>query len=210
MAAKDSGISQAQDVHWVKGKNMAAMTDNGGGRRGISWRVLGWGGAALLLLLPLAAMQFSDEMNWTAFDFIFLSTLLGAIGLGVELAARKSGSIAYRIGTAVALAAACLLLIVNGAVGIIGSEQGDANLLYLGVIALAFVGAIVARFRASGMAWAMATAALAVLLVPVIAAIFGLASPASMWAPEVPASSFFFAGMWLLSAALYRKAARQG
>ena len=34
------------------------------------WRLTLWGGVLCLLLLPLIAMQFSKEVNWTASDFV--------------------------------------------------------------------------------------------------------------------------------------------
>ena len=92
-------------------------------------------------------MRFTDEVDWTAFDFVFMAALLGGVGLGLELAVRKTRNVAYRMAACAALAAAFLLIWINGAVGIIGSEQEDANLLYGGVLGVALIGAAAARFR---------------------------------------------------------------
>jgi hypothetical protein len=154
-------------------------------------------------------MQFTDEVAWTAFDFAFMAALLGGVGLGLELAVRITGNAAYRTAAGAALAATFLLIWINGAVGIIGSEQEDANLLYGGVLAVAFIGAIVARFQPAGMALAMSATALAQALVPVIASTLGPDSKASVWSPEVPVLTGFFAALWLLSGWLFRKAAQQ-
>jgi hypothetical protein len=178
---------------------MMAGTENKPAGRGLPWRMIGWGGAALLLLLPLVT-----GAAWSLFDFLFLGALLGGAALGLELAARK-GNAAYRMGAGLALAAGVLLLVVNGAVGIIGNEHEAANLLFLAVIALALVGALVAMFRPKGMAWAMGAAALAQLSVPVVARLLWPEAP--VWAPEVIGSTILFAGIWLVSAALFRKAA---
>ena len=62
-----------------------------------------------------------------------------------------------------------LLVWVNGAVGIIGSENNDANLMYFGVISIGIIGAIIARLQPLGMARALFVTALAQALVPVIA-----------------------------------------
>jgi hypothetical protein len=190
-------------------QRMAGNTENGSGRRGSRWRIAAWAVAALLLLLPLVAMQFTDEVAWTAFDFAFMGALLGGIGLGFELAVRKTGNAAYRTAAGVALAAAFLLIWINGAVGIIGSEEEDANLLYGGVAAVALIGAIVAGFRPAGMALAMSATALTQALVPVIASTFVPGSKPLVWSPEVLVLTGFFIALWLISAWLFRKAARE-
>lgn len=47
-----------------------------------------WSFAALLLLLPLVAMQVTDAVNWGPEDFLAAAGLIGGAGLGVELAVR--------------------------------------------------------------------------------------------------------------------------
>ena len=42
---------------------MAASAERGGGWRRRRWRIAAWTGAALMLLLPSVAMQFTDEVN---------------------------------------------------------------------------------------------------------------------------------------------------
>ena len=170
-----------------------------GGRRVNPWRMAGWGLAALLLLLPLVAMQFTAEVDWTGSDFVFAGLLIGGVGLALELAVRMSHNRAYRAGAGAALAAAFMIVWANGAVGMIGSEDNPYNLLFLGVIGLALIGSVAARFRAGGMAVAMAVAAAAHLAV----ALGGL--PTDRHGALVSAA---FAGLWLLSTALFRKAAR--
>ncbi|HKG74053.1 MAG TPA: hypothetical protein VKA79_07430 [Aestuariivirgaceae bacterium] len=186
---------------------MAGNAVNIGPRRWGRWRIAALAVAALLLLLPLAAMQFTDEVDWTALDFVFMGALLGAVGLGAELAVRKTRNVAYRMGACAALAAAFLLIWINGAVGIIGSEQEDANLLYGGVLGVALIGATAARFRPAGMALAMSATAFAQALVPLAASTFGLSSNALVWSPEVLVISGFFVALWLISAWLFWKGA---
>ena len=61
---------------------------------------------AFILLVPLVAMQISDEVAWGVADFVLAGALLGGTGLLLELAVRKPGNIAYRAGaTAIGLAA---------------------------------------------------------------------------------------------------------
>ena len=51
-------------------------------------RILGWGAAGLILLAPLVAMQFTDEVNWTATDFAFMGGLLAGFGMAEEIMLR--------------------------------------------------------------------------------------------------------------------------
>ncbi|HEV3377537.1 MAG TPA: hypothetical protein VG126_09695 [Thermoleophilaceae bacterium] len=62
---------------------------------------------ALILLLPLAAMQMTDEVDWGVADFVLAGALLGGTGLLLQrLAARKAGNIAYgAVATAIGVAA---------------------------------------------------------------------------------------------------------
>ena len=75
---------------------------------------------AFILLLPLLAMQITDEVVWTLGDFAVAGALLVGTGLIYELVARKIDNIAYRAAIGVALLAALLLVWVELAVGIIG------------------------------------------------------------------------------------------
>jgi CDP-diglyceride synthetase len=154
---------------------MAKVIERGRGPN--PWRIAGWGIAALLLLLPLVAMQFTHEVNWTAFDFMFAAVMIGAVGIAFELTVRATRNNAYRGALAIALAAAFLLIWINGAVGIIGDEDNPLNLLYIGVIAIAFGGMAIARFRAKGAARAMTMAAIANAAVGILAVVAGRNEP---------------------------------
>ena len=123
----------------------------------------------IILLLPLIAMQYTDEVGWDLADFVVAGVLLFGTGLAYELMARKGGTVAYRAAVGIALATVFLLVWVNGAVGIIGSENNDANLMFFGVLAVGIIGAIIARLQPLGMARALFVTALAQALVPVIA-----------------------------------------
>lgn len=133
------------------------------------WRIVGWGMAAFLLLLPFVAMQFTDAVDWSAGDFIFAGVMFAIVGGVLEVAVHSSDRIAYRLGTGVALLAGLLLVWINGAVGIIGDEGNPANLMFGGVLLVAIAGAVGAGARAAGLARAMAAAALVQLVVGVVA-----------------------------------------
>jgi hypothetical protein len=89
---------------------------------------------------------------------------------------------------------------MNLAVGIIGTEENSLNLMYGGVIAVGVAGAVIARFRPAGMARAMVAASLAQVLVAVVAQIAGHFT----WVLTAA-----FVALWLGSASLFRKAARE-
>jgi hypothetical protein len=178
-----------------------AATDMGG-KREMPWRWIGWGAAAFLLLLPLLA-----KAPWSGSDYAIMGVLLGSAGLLIEGAVRASGDLAYRGGAGVAIAASFLLLWVNGAVGFLGDEDNPANLLFLGVLAITIAGSVIARFRPAGMARAMFATAAAQVLVGVIALAGGLGSPGYAGLYEAVMGSSVFAGLWLLSGGLFRRAA---
>jgi len=163
--------------------------------------------AALILLLPLSAMQFTDEVVWNPADFAVAGGLLVGTGLLYEAAARKAGNIAYRAAAGVALAAALLLVWINLAVGIIGDEGNPANAMYIGVLAVGVGGALSARFQPQGMGRALLATALVQALVTVIALNAGLGAPAS--GPlEILMLNGCFVALFVGSAWLFRHAAR--
>jgi hypothetical protein len=191
-----------------RGKVMAGNAEKGGGRRRF-WRIAPWAIAGLILLLPLVAMQFTDEVVWDETDFAVIGTmLLGACG-AYELAARMTRNIAYRAAVGVAVVAAFILVWINLAVGIIGSEDDPANLMYGGVLAVGILGALIVRFQPHGMACALAATALAQALVGVIALISGLGATGANWPGAIVFLTGFFATLWLVSAWLFRQAARE-
>jgi hypothetical protein len=168
------------------------------------WRIAGWSFAGLLLLLPAVAMQFSDEVNWTASDFIFATVLILSVGIPLELVARRTGNLAYRAAVLFALAAAFLLVWINAAVGIIGSENNDANVMFGGVLAIAFVGSIIARMRPLGMTVVMIATACAQVTVAVIALVGRMGEPGAEM--QLLGITGMFVTLWCASAALFWQA----
>ena len=132
-------------------------------------RLLGWALVAALLVTPAVAMRFTAEVQWTTSDFVFAGVILIGAGVVAELAVRASSDWSYRIGAGLAVLASVLLVWINGAVGIIGSEDNPANLLYLAVIAAVFIGAVATRFRAEGLARVMICAAVLQVLIGAVA-----------------------------------------
>jgi hypothetical protein len=118
-----------------------------------------------------------------------------------------SGTTAYRFAIGVALATACILVWLSLGVGIIGKDGDPANLMYFGVLAVGIVGALVARFRAHGMARALFAMAFAQALVAAIALFARLGLPWSGPA-EIVLLNGFFVAMFAGSGWLFRQAAR--
>jgi len=77
--------------------------------------------SVIILLLPLIAMQFTDEVNWTFFDFVIAGILLIGTGLIIEIAMRKIKNIQYLIAFIVAILIFLFLIWAELAVGIFGS-----------------------------------------------------------------------------------------
>lgn len=169
-------------------------------RRPNRLRWLVWGGAAALLLLPLVAMQFTRDVQWTALDFAVMGTMLAIACGAYELGAWISGDRLYRAAFGLAVLTGFLLVWVTLAVGIIGSENDEGNVLFLGVLATGAIGALFARFRPRGMAIALVATALAQLATIAV-------SVANGW-PAANAASAVFCALWLASAELFRRASR--
>ena len=119
-------------------------------------------------------------MNWDIFDFAVFGAMLLGVGVVYALAKRRTNNTTYRFALGVALAAAFLLVWVNGAVGIIGNENSDANMMFFGVLLVGIVGAIIANLGTAGASWP--------------------------W--DVLVLTGFFSALWLFSARLFQKAAR--
>lgn len=163
--------------------------------------------AAFLLLLPLLAMQITDAVVWGPADFAVVWVLLFGTGLTYMLVARKSGNTAYRVAAGVAIVAGLLLIWMNLAVGLIGSEDNPANLMYIGVLVIAISGTAIAHFQPRGMSRALFATAIAQALVAAIALIL-FKLPVTSGVLEVLGVNVFFVVLFAGSALLFRHAAR--
>lgn len=76
---------------------------------------------SILLLIPLIAMQFTDEVKWGSFDFLVAGILLYGAGLTFEFIMRKVRSARLRIVISLALFLVLFLVWAELAVGIFGS-----------------------------------------------------------------------------------------
>ncbi len=76
---------------------------------------------ALLLMGPLVAMQFTNEVKWDILDFMAAGILLLGTGLTLELVIRKIKTNKYRILVCIGIFVALFLVWAELAVGIFGT-----------------------------------------------------------------------------------------
>jgi hypothetical protein len=81
-------------------------------------------GVALMLSLPLVAMLFTGELDWSLADFVLAGVLLTVIGVALELAVKKAGNVATALGIAAA----------GVATGIFGKADDAPGLVLLGIL----------------------------------------------------------------------------
>ena len=163
--------------------------------------------ATLLLIIPLLGNNFVNGWNWTLGDFIFAWIMFAFFGLAYVLVSRKMNNPAYKTAVGIAVITSFLLIWINAAVGIIG--DGPVNILYPGVIILGVIGALIARFRPKGMFKTLFLMAVVQMLVPIIALFIWPAEV--VWSPgifRVFCLTVFFSALFVVSALLFRKAAR--
>ena len=75
----------------------------------------------LLLMVPLLAMQFTNEVNWTLSDFVVAGILLSVTGLAIELVLRNVKSTKNRLIFCGIVLGIFLIIWAELAVGIFGS-----------------------------------------------------------------------------------------
>ena len=74
-----------------------------------------------ILLNPFIAMQFTDEVNWTAADFIVAGGLLFGAGLISEIVIRKTKNRKHKMVLLGAIFIILILIWIELAVGIFGT-----------------------------------------------------------------------------------------
>ena len=76
---------------------------------------------ALLLLIPFVAIQFTEEVNWQAGDFVVAGVLLLVTGLLCELVLRNVTKTSYRIVLCMTILILLFLIWAELAVGLFGT-----------------------------------------------------------------------------------------
>jgi hypothetical protein len=94
-------------------------------------------GVALILALPLVAMQFTDEVVWSVRDFVLVGVRLAIIGAAIELAVKRRGSRGLAIGIGV----------LGVATVVVGRLDDAPGLSLIGVVLIASAIALGVRSR---------------------------------------------------------------
>lgn len=122
-----------------------------------------------VMMIPLWGNLLVDGWNWGWQAFVIWGVLVFIAASTYQLAVRGVSNKAYRIALGLAVTTALLLFWFNFVLAV---EASLANFTYFGVVVLGIVGAVVARFRAQGMALTLAAMAIAQALVPFVALLF--------------------------------------
>jgi len=171
---------------------------------GSRWTLFIWGGAALLLSAPFVAMRCTSEVNWTASDFMVMGTLL-ALACGIiELAARRGGNMAYKLGVIVAVGGGFLIVWADLAVG---HEHTPYDYPFYLALLGGLVGSAIARLRPQGMMAAMLATATALIVALRLAMVHEADAEGGNLLITAVASAAI-ASPFLIAAWLFRQAAR--
>ncbi|XWN36798.1 MAG: hypothetical protein ROO71_12655 [Balneola sp.] len=163
-------------------------------------------GTGALLLIPLIAMQFTTEVAWTLFDFIFAAVLLFGTGAIFTFALHKMENKSYRIGAGIALVSTLFLIWANGAVGIVGHEGEPINTLYFIIPAIGFIGAFLSRFQSKGLSYTLSAMAIVPMVIAVVALLGYLQEAPHNSATQILGINMFFSVIFALSAISFRNA----
>ena len=74
---------------------------------------------AFLLLIPIIAMQYTEEVDWNLMDFVIAGSLLYGLGFMLDMVIRKVNKLSFRILLGICILILFLLLWAELAVGIL-------------------------------------------------------------------------------------------
>jgi uncharacterized membrane protein YoaK (UPF0700 family) len=159
-------------------------------------------------MMTLGGLNLIGQLNWGVGDFVFVAVIFfGGLAAYRFVSRRGQGSM-FHTAVVLSLVTALSMIWITLAVGIIGSEDNQANIMYVGVLGIGLLGSLIARFRATGMSRTMVTVTMAQLVVTVVAV--------TIWKPETEEHAFstfilnlFYVMLFLSSALLFRRASRE-
>lgn len=163
---------------------------------------------AASMVVALVGLTLAGKLDWGVMDFVFVAVVLfGGLGAYRFVSGRGQGR-TFHLAVALSLITALSMIWITLAVGIIGSEDNQANIMYVAVLGIGLLGSIIARFRAPGMKWTMVWVTIAQFAVTILAY--------TIWKPETEQHVFstavlnlFYVMLFLSSAVLFHRASRQ-
>lgn len=162
----------------------------------------------ILLSIPLIAMQFTNEVKWTFFDFLVAGILLMGTGISFVLLANKAQNKTYKLAIGLTLGTALFMIWSNLAVGIIGDEDTPINILYLGVLGVGTIGSFISRFKPKGMSLTLILTAISQVIVIIIALFEGYGNTLNLLRELLLVNGFFIV-LWLGAAYLFKKSSEE-
>ncbi|MCX8160786.1 MAG: hypothetical protein N3G18_07625 [Candidatus Saccharicenans sp.] len=167
------------------------------------------GVTAGLLLVAFLLKKTTGSPEWTATDFTVVAIMLFGTDLAYVLITHRRKEKIYPLAVALAAVTGLFFFWSNLAVGIIGSEVESANLMYFGVLIVAFLGSIISRFKPQGLKATMWVTAGAQVLTVIIALMAGWQRLAESSVMEIIGLNGFFTALWVTSALLFGQVKRE-
>jgi hypothetical protein len=159
---------------------------------------------ASLLAIPLIAMQFTNQVNWSVGDFVIMGILLFTTGSAFVIITRHTANLANRAAFAAAIGSTFLMIWANAAVGLIGAGPHWGNFMYAGVVATVLIGTYLSRFTAQGMERTMFATSFTLLLVAAIALMANMDEYPGSSVVEILAVNGFFCALYFVAGLLFR------
>lgn len=127
-----------------------------------------WGIILVLIAAVRWVVLLTDQSQWS--EALGYSMILVIIGITYELWRwLKTQTKIYCLAFLIGLGWMLLLGLANGAVGIIGSENNPANLMYWSVFVVRIIGSLFSHLKSRGMKITLFITALVQLIIPVFA-----------------------------------------
>ena len=167
------------------------------------WRIAAWVVAACVMLVPLSVQLTHGDFGWHLGDFVAVAIVLLSVCAIFDLAARASPNLPYLAGAGAGLAAGFGLFVVNGAVGLVGSEDEAHNVYFFVAIGIAIIGSFIAKGRAVPMSRTMLAAATSHIVVSAVLLIEANGVSDGDPLAEIIGLSIF-ALVWLASATFFQ------
>ena len=166
------------------------------------------------LLFPFIAVESADALGLSEDDAFFdrlplllLALILIGIIIAVVLTWKNKSGIRSALG--LALFTSFLIVWMNAAVGIIGSEENRINIIYYGLVIFSIIWVMFENYSVLGFARSMfASMIVAVLLGVSVMIIAGINGVSFIGLIQIAALNGMFATLYGISALLFRRSAQ--